>query len=66
MTDLEKFIELYKSVGIDLPIRYEDDGMPFLKIKEHDKNKKIIGYPWFYTDICFDKDGTFIEQGIWE
>jgi hypothetical protein len=62
-SDLEKFIELYKSVGIELePIVNERDNTKCLnvvttpKLSEHKSS----------THICFDMNGKFIQQGIWE
>jgi len=65
-TDLEKFIELYKSVGIELkPKDYDKKGSVFVVI-EADDNEKTKGYFGFYTNIVFDKNGKFIEQGFYE
>lgn len=63
MTDLVRFLELYSSVGIDIPIEAESNGYS-LKLEVGDK--KIEGYPMFYTRINFDLDGKFLEQLIAE
>lgn len=70
MTDLEKFIDLYKSFGIDLSDQAISD-----KDEEYDiwiyphnyygtikGSEKIEGYIGFYTVITFDKDGKFKNQ----
>jgi hypothetical protein len=31
-----------------------------------DETPKVIGYSQFYTWLRFDKEGKFIEQGIYE
>jgi hypothetical protein len=73
MTDLERFIELYASVGIPLQPeaamyprfvpKDEADQMLYLTA---DETPKVIGYSQFYTWLRFDKEGKFIEQGIYE
>jgi hypothetical protein len=72
-TDLEKFIELYKSVGIELkPVVNEMDvknGYQYLEISNDEYGtvtEKTTGYNGFYTRIYFDESGKFIQQGIWE
>lgn len=65
-TDLEKFIELYKSIGIELATKdYDKKGSVFCTIEAGD-NDKLKGYPGFYTNIVFDVNGKFIEQGFYE
>jgi hypothetical protein len=69
MTDMEKFTKLYKSVGINVTPVYVTSDTPdvayeiILKAKEH---AKITGYAGFETVLQFDKDGKFLQQGIWE
>jgi hypothetical protein len=64
MTDLEKFIELYKSVGIELkPIITEGGSFLNLGSEEH---KLFKGYSESCTQIYFDKDGKFVKQEFWE
>jgi hypothetical protein len=73
VTDLEKFIELYRSVGIELE--------PVVSIDEHKKSKgyqyvEILlpvfdyvipeGTSVYEHNIYFDESGKFIQQGIWE
>ena len=70
-TDIEKFVKLYKSVGIDLQRSFvERDNLPNafeeLSISNNDDNEKIGGYRDFETTITFDKKGKFIIQEIWE
>ena len=78
MTDLEKFIELYKSFGIDLkqePFEndwggYVDDEKPVtgghrLELCEGDSDK-FVGYTGFCSEVVFDKKGKFVRQGFWE
>lgn len=81
-TDLERFVELYKSFGIDCKVNIaEKDGQlmhvnkddRFILIGDYYDNKhettgsdKFTGYPSFYSDVVFDKDGKFKTQGFWE
>jgi hypothetical protein len=65
MSDLEKFIELYKSVGIELTPDKEDDGLS-LNLMEGEHKELVGGYMGFFTEICFDLDGKFVSQGVWE
>ena len=72
MTDLQRFIELYKSFGIDL----EAENVPFNPISkevEHiriclneGENDKFEGYSCFYSCVEFDINGKFLRQGFWE
>ena len=68
MTDLEKFIELYKSIGITVEQEVRDDNI-VLSISSWALGKeqeRLEGYSGFYTDIIFSKEGKFIKQGFWE
>ena len=73
MTDLEKFIKLYKSFGIEIinpRITIGNEGGKYeIDLPTDVVNlgeNKFIGYAAFYTSIEFDKDGKFIRQGFWE
>lgn len=70
MTDLQKFIELYKSVGIDLvPTTYNHHQCLTLSTGEtkiNNASKTVGGYHGFETRILFDKDGKFLTQEIYE
>lgn len=63
-SDLEKFIELYKGLGIELDTTTTETG--FCITIEADRHKGITGYYGFCTDIEFDKDGKFIRQVFYE
>jgi hypothetical protein len=67
-TDLQRFIALYKSIGIELePVADHDDRFgKFSLVLEVRKHPKIGGYGGFSTDINFDADGKFVIQNIWE
>ena len=71
-TDLQKFIDLYKEVGIELEkLHFEDSrlfegrGRFVLQLKAFESGK-VCGYTNFFTEICFDENENFIGQGIWE
>lgn len=68
MTDLEKFIKLYKDFGIDLKVRIENDNQ-VLDLNQKSifgGSKKFTGYGGFSSDVIFNKEGKFISQGFWE
>lgn len=67
MTDLEKFVQLYKEFGIDVYLEDSGDdggkqGSKITLVGEH--CDKIIGWGW--TEILFDLDGKFIKQGFYD
>jgi hypothetical protein len=67
-TDLDKFIELYLSFGIDLRDQVVKGAENKIWIYPHECYGKIIGsekiegYIGFYTSVRFDKAGKFISQ----
>lgn len=69
MTDLEKFIDVYKQFGIDIKTRINGDK---IRIKlgggddDSTKSAKFDGYGGFYSDLEFTIEGKFIRQGFWE
>lgn len=70
MTDLEKFIELYKGFGIKCVLLEKKEWFEiYLKDGCHGgvtQSEKFDGYSGFYSDVRFDKQGKFIKQGFWE
>lgn len=73
MTDLQKFIELYKSIGIDLIVNKEENTQEIILFSENINgannftySEKFEGYSSFYSIITFDLKGKFIKQGFWE
>ena len=65
MTDLERFVSLYHSVGIELLV--EDYAEDILALHLYvGESEKAVGYRGFGTDILFDKTGKFIRQEFWE
>lgn len=64
MSDLDKFIALYKELGIELEPEHRENTIVLI-LAEGD-NPKLIGYGSFYSEIEFDKNGEFNEQGFWE
>lgn len=68
-THLEKFIALYKEFGVKLKPFPNEKGILITMCengRESTKNSKFIGYARFYSEVQFDKDGSFVEQGFWE
>jgi hypothetical protein len=74
-TDLEKFVELYGGVGIVLSpekiagIRDNMDDSQIhvtLEVDNLSAQSRVKGYAGYYTRLVFDKEGKFLEQGIWE
>lgn len=75
MTDLQKFVELYKSFGIDCLVNYDVKHFIYWITlttfgfcdKDTDTiSNKLEGHSGFFTKIEFDIKGTFIKQGVWE
>lgn len=73
MTDLERFIELYRSFGIDCVLNATDEGT-LIELSQFNGltgmkatlSDKFGGYSAFYSWVEFDKAGTFVKQGFWE
>ena len=64
-TDLQKFVELYQSIGVDLEafVIAEAGTEQYLTIEAYG-HPNITGLYGFYTCITFDKNGKFINQEI--
>jgi len=71
MTDLEKFIEIYKSFGINCIVG-EKDMQKVIEFHgstgwvEPTWSDKFEGYSGFYSQIIFSLDGKFIKQTFYE
>ena len=57
--DLKKFLELFESFGI--PLSWEKLENGFSITMTADSHPKIKGYPGFYGQVEFDKNGKFKE-----
>jgi hypothetical protein len=74
MTDIEKFVELYKSIGIEPIVFNENDRQVIAFAVQHDfgnednhtLSKLIDGYQGFYTKLIFNMAGTFLHQLVLE
>ena len=68
MTDLDKFIELYKSFDIDISncIRIIEDKKVIEIGRSYIDNPKINGYGGCATEVVFTMNGEFISQGFYE
>ncbi|MDD4527755.1 MAG: hypothetical protein PHF25_06970 [Candidatus Margulisbacteria bacterium] len=67
MTDLEKFIELYRSVGIELEVKQEEFKLQTIYLHPtFDNDSKLDGVNGCFSSITFDKDGKFVMQGFWD
>ena len=67
MTDLEKFKDLFRSVGIGFSERTDEhkyEICTILTCKQGDS--KVTGYSSFFSDFVFSGDGSFMELGAWE
>lgn len=75
MTDLEKFVALYREFGVACKVNPRDDGGSYIVF--HESNAwgpedtdttwdKFDGYNGFYSKIEFDAEGKFVKQGFWE
>ena len=61
MTDKEKLLKLFKEFNID-PKESPDGQMVSLVAHEGG----VFGYRGFTCDFSFDKNGKFMEAGVWE
>lgn len=73
MTDLERFVELYRSFGIECKVNHFECQEGIFDIIELNSGQhevtssiKFDGYGGFFSDVFFDKNGNFIKQGFWE
>ena len=77
MTDLEKFVDLYKSFGIECKISLQDFSVNAVYVirlihpahnPEPDDTScdKFEGYNGHHTDVTFSLKGKFLKQGFWE
>jgi len=74
-TDLERFVELYKSFGIECKVDDDGDGNQYVCLAEDQAppnaydvtiSEKLEGWEGFHSIIKFDQHGNFISQGFWE
>ena len=77
MTDIEKFINLYKSFGIECFVNIDQDKEQFIILTQTDSyfpissakettSKKFTGYRYFHSVVIFSPDGEFLRQEFWE
>lgn len=77
MTDLKKFIALYKGFGIKCIVNTRIksniktqhiylNSVFFDDGRKPTISKKFDGYLDFYSEAIFDEKGKFISQGFWE
>ena len=72
-SDLDRFIELYRSFGIDCVVN-EKNEIKIIYLCESDYtfneqatlSDKLKGYNDFFSKVVFDSNGKFIEQGFYE
>ena len=64
MTDNELWISFLNSFDIGWHLFQEEGGKRTLQLRTDDS--KIIGYRDCVFEVYFDKDGKFVETGIWE
>ena len=63
-SDMDRFVDLYKSFGVELYPCREDETIRIV-IGEGMSNR-FAGYNGFYTKVVFSLEGKFISQGFWE
>jgi len=71
-TDLEKFVELYESLGIELkPEHFDGEYNEHYKVRPYsyivmDERNGFGGYGGFSSTVMFDEHGKFTSQGFYE
>ena len=70
-TDLQRFVELYASFGIDCVVHQENDKQLIdlgdtSYTDNNTRSNKFGGYSGFYSCVVFDSKGKFLRQGFWE
>lgn len=66
-SDKDKLIALFDEWGVPFGLDEEDDDTIVLEADAWaDKGAKVVGYSSFVTHFTFDKDGGFVQIGIWE
>jgi CMP-2-keto-3-deoxyoctulosonic acid synthetase len=73
MTDLENFVNLYRSFGIECNVNIAKDGTRVIYFERSSipnvietVSDKFHGHTGFFSQITFDAKGKFISQGFWE
>lgn len=69
MTDLEKLKALLTSWGVTFRQHLDTaSGLTDVVVGGYYPNtqKKVSGYPGFYTSTTFDSEGKFVVMGAWE
>ena len=69
MTDLMRFIDTYKQVGIDLKTYVEGNKICIILGGDEDfsnKSRYLGGYTGFYSKIVFNAYGEFLIQEFYE
>ena len=71
MTDLEKFVALYKDFGIDCRVNQEEGEQKiylggFYGADGFTSSDKFDGYSGFYSVARFDLEGKFLGQDFYE
>lgn len=77
MTDLEKFVDLYKALGIECVVVLDEKCNSAILLGDYENgygdaktvgtfSEKFTGYPGFYSQVLFDVDGNFISQSFTE
>jgi len=72
MTDLERFIELYRSFGIECRVFVNKDCNQEIDLNGSNLSNaqtdsiKFDGYAGFFSSVEFDMSGKFLKQGFWE
>ena len=67
MTDLEKLQSLLTEFGVEFNLLTAPGNEISASIDcQANVHTKVVGYAGFSVDFNFDKDGKFIEIGVWE
>ncbi len=69
MTDLEKVVNMFESLGVPMTLDNEENGCTLITLTDSCDDfgeGKVRGYSGFYTYYAFDAEGKFEFIGIYE
>jgi hypothetical protein len=73
MSDLDKFLELYASLGIELRVGSYNTGYKFIRLIPKNRtlygdatsHESFEGQKYNHTEIFFDENGKYLKTYLW-